>query len=118
VPLNTSAFVVLTGNGLAVAEDLARRFIIVELDPQTEDPEARTFTTDIRAEVTARRFELLTALLTIWRWGRQTPSISPGRALGSFEKWCRWFAIRSLPLAVRIRQSESARRRSAMDAGR
>jgi hypothetical protein len=90
VPLNTSAFVILTGNGLTVAEDLARRFIIVELDPQTEDPEARTFTTDIRAEVTARRLELLAALLTIWRWGRRTPSISGGRTLGSFEQWCRW----------------------------
>jgi hypothetical protein len=44
VPLSTSAFVILTGNGLTVAEDLARRFIIVELDPRTEDPEARTFT--------------------------------------------------------------------------
>jgi hypothetical protein len=40
--------------------------------------------------VTARRRELLAALLTIWRWGRQTPGISSGRALGSFEQWCRW----------------------------
>ena len=90
VPLNTSAFVILTGNGLTVAEDLARRFIIVEFDPRTEDPESRPFTTDVRAEVTARRHELLTALLTIWRWGQQTSEICPGRALGSFEQWCRW----------------------------
>jgi hypothetical protein len=46
VRLNSSAFVILTGNGLTVAEDLARRFIIVELDPRTEDPEARPFTTN------------------------------------------------------------------------
>jgi hypothetical protein len=90
VPLNTSAFVILTGNGLTVAEDLARRFMIVELDPRTEDPEARCFTTDIRTEVIARRPELLAALLTIWRWGRQTPGMLPGRTLGSFEQWCRW----------------------------
>jgi hypothetical protein len=90
VPLNTSAFVILTGNGLTVAEDLARRFIIVELDPRTEDPEARCFTTDIRTEVTTRRPELLAALLTIFRWGRQTPGINRGRVLGSFEQWCRW----------------------------
>src|SRR6267378_4558252 len=32
VPLNASAFVILTGNGLTVSEDLARRFISVELD--------------------------------------------------------------------------------------
>ena len=53
VPLNASAFVILTGNGLTVSEDLARRFVAVDFDPRTEDPEARPFTTDIRAEVTA-----------------------------------------------------------------
>jgi hypothetical protein len=68
VPLNASAFVILTGNGLTVSEDLARRFLAVDFDARTEDPEARPFTTDIRAEVTERRRELLAALLTIWRW--------------------------------------------------
>ena len=53
VPLNASAFVILTGNGLTVSEDLARRFMAVDFDARTEDPEARPFTTDIRAEVTA-----------------------------------------------------------------
>jgi hypothetical protein len=62
VPLNASAFVILTGNGLTVSEDLARRFVAVDFDPRTEDPEARPFTTDIRAEVTVRRNELLAAL--------------------------------------------------------
>ena len=89
VPLNASAFVVLTGNGLTVSEDLARRFIAVEFDPRTEDPEARPFTVDIRAEVMRRRGELLAAVLTIWRWGRQA-NLMPGRPLGSFEQWCRW----------------------------
>ena len=90
VPLNASAFVILTGNGLTVSEDLARRFVAVDFDPRTEDPEARPFTTDIRAEVTARRTELLAALLTIWRWGRIATDIEPGLPLGSFEQWCRW----------------------------
>jgi hypothetical protein len=85
VPLNASAFVILTGNGLTVSEDLARRFVAVDFDPRTEDPEARSFATDIRAEVMARRTELLSALLTIWRWGRLTGDITRGRALGSFE---------------------------------
>ena len=90
VPLNATAFVILTGNGLTVSEDLARRFIAVDFDPRTEDPEARRFTTDMRAEVTARRTELLTALLTIWRWGRIATDIKAGLSLGSFEQWCRW----------------------------
>ena len=91
VPLNASALVILTGNGLSVSEDLARRFIMVEFDPRTEDPEARQFKSDIRAEVRKRRNELLAAVLTIWRWGRiAVPGIKPAQELGSFEQWCRW----------------------------
>ena len=40
VPLNSTAFVAVTGNGLTVTEDLARRFIPCELDARCEDPEA------------------------------------------------------------------------------
>lgn len=90
LPLNASALVILTGNGLAVSEDLSRRFIAVELEPRTEDPEARPFTNDIRADVTTRRTELLAAALTIWRWGRQTTDIPAGSRLGSFEQWGIW----------------------------
>ena len=90
VPLNASAMVILTGNGLTVSEDLARRFIAVDLDPGTEDPEARRFTTDIRIEVTKNRDSLLAAALTIWRWGRIRPDLPAGRPLGSFEQWSRW----------------------------
>jgi hypothetical protein len=90
VPLNPTAFVILTGNGLSMSEDLARRFVIVELDPRTEAPEARRFATNIRADVAARRIELLAALLTIWRWGRLTGGLSPGKPLGNFDQWCRW----------------------------
>ena len=90
VPLNASALVLLTGNGLTVSEDLARRFIAIELDPRTEDPEARPFANDIRAEVTAKRTELLAAALTIWRWGRQAANLPAGSRLGSFEKWGLW----------------------------
>jgi hypothetical protein len=90
VPLNASAFVILTGNGLTVSEDLARRFVAVDFDARTEDPEARPFATDIRIEVTRRRTELIAALLTIWRWGRIATDIKPGIMLGSFAQWCRW----------------------------
>jgi hypothetical protein len=54
VPLNSAAFVILTGNGLRVSEDNVRRFIPVDFDPRTEEPESRPFKTDIRAEVTDR----------------------------------------------------------------
>ena len=100
--LNASAFVVLTGNGLTVSEDLARRFIMVDLDPRTEDPESREFKSDILRDVGARRAELLAALLTIWRWGRQADEdIQEGRPLGSFSPWCRWVRNPLLDLGCR-----------------
>lgn len=101
VTLCATAFVILTGNGLTVSEDLARRFVAVDFDPRTEDPEARRFTTNIRAEVTARRTELLAALLTIWRWGRITKGIKAGLPLGSFEQWCLWVRDPLLDLGCR-----------------
>jgi hypothetical protein len=36
VPLNSTAFVAVTGNGLTVTEDLARRFIPFELDARCD----------------------------------------------------------------------------------
>jgi hypothetical protein len=87
--LNASAFIVITGNGLRVGEDLARRFIETRFDAWTEDPESRQFHGDVVAEMFERRAELLGACLTIWRWGRQT-NIGPGKPLGSFEQWARW----------------------------
>jgi hypothetical protein len=90
VKLNSSALVILTGNGLSVSEDLARRFLTIDLDPRTENPEARSFAEDIRETVMRRRKDLLASGLTIWRWGRQSQGMSQGRPLGSFDQWCNW----------------------------
>jgi hypothetical protein len=43
VQLNPTAFVAVTGNGILLSEDLARRFVTVELDVGIEDPESRDF---------------------------------------------------------------------------
>ena len=88
--LNALAFVVLTGNGLVLAEDLVRRFISTEFDARMEDPEQRRFEVNILAEATRRRPELLAALLTIWRYGRLGSDIERGRSLGSYEQWAEW----------------------------
>lgn len=93
VPLNASAFIVLTGNGLTVREDLARRFLAVELDAGIEDPETRRFRGDVLAEALERRTELLAAALTVWRWGRHLDAdgkLPSGLPLGSFGQWCKW----------------------------
>ncbi len=54
-----------------ISEDLARRFLVVELDAKCENPEQRAFHEDFETSIKARRTELLGAVLTIWRWGRQ-----------------------------------------------
>lgn len=115
VALNSTAFVVLTGNGLTVAEDLARRFIRIELDPRTESPEARRFDGNIRAEIMRRRPELLAAALTIWRWGRLQTELEAGQVLGSFEQWCSWVRDPLLALGCSdpaLRTSEAKQRDS------
>ena len=96
---------------MSVSEDLARRFISVELDPRTEDPEARAFSGDIRLQVTKERESLLAALLTIWRWGRIASDIKRGLALGSFDQWCQWVRDPFLALgchdpAARVREAK------------
>ncbi|MBW4034114.1 MAG: hypothetical protein HIU90_01445 [Proteobacteria bacterium] len=92
--LNSTAFVAVTGNGLSVSEDLARRFLACELDPKCDDPEAREFPDGhdgFLTNIKARRGELLTAALTIWRWGRQAEGkLTKGKPFGSFETWARW----------------------------
>jgi putative DNA primase/helicase len=91
VPLNSTAFISITGNGLSVTEDLARRFIPCQLDARCEDPELRQFGSGFLDQIERRRPELLVACLTIWRWGRQNATMLPrGKSLGSFETWAEW----------------------------
>src|SRR5262249_30022853 len=77
-------------NGLRVSEDLARRFIAVDLDPRIEDPEARRFKTDIRIEVTNKRDRLWAPGRAHWRWGRGGRGLPSGQPPGSFRRWGRW----------------------------
>jgi hypothetical protein len=91
VALNSTAFVAITGNGLRVSEDLARRFVPCELDARCENPEARDFAPGFLEEIDRQRPELLAAALTLWRWGRQNANdLKRGRSLGNFEVWCEW----------------------------
>jgi hypothetical protein len=90
-PLNSTAFVAITGNGLTISEDLARRFVVCELDPRVEDPERRPFAPGFRERIAARRAELLSAALAVWRWGRQNaPTLKRGLPFGSYETWAEW----------------------------
>jgi hypothetical protein len=89
--LNSAAFIAVTGNGLTLTEDLARRFVACNLDAQCEDPESRPFKSGFLETIEGRRGELLTLVLTIWRWGRQNPAdLKRGKPLGSYEEWSEW----------------------------
>jgi hypothetical protein len=91
VELNATAFIAVSGNGLLLSEDLARRFVTVELDAGIEDPESRDFRGDFLRDTLAARETLLADALTVWRWGRQMGDALPaGRPLGSFADWARW----------------------------
>jgi hypothetical protein len=91
VSLNSTAFIAITGNGLSVTEDLARRFIFCELDARCEDPESRPFAAGFLENIMSRRAELLVAALTIWRFGRQNATtLDRGKPFGSYETWTEW----------------------------
>ena len=55
VTLNSTAFIAVTGNGVAVTEDLARRFLVCELDARCEDPEQRLFESGFLGRIEHRR---------------------------------------------------------------
>jgi hypothetical protein len=91
VTLNSTAFIAATGNGVVLAEDLVRRFLVTEFDARCEDPEQRRFVSGFLNRVQKKRAELLAAALTIWRFGRQRAAENGrGRPLGSFEEWAEW----------------------------
>jgi hypothetical protein len=112
VPLNCASLIALTGNGLSVSEDLARRFLAIELAPQCEDAETRPFEGGFLKSIFDRRAALLAAVLTIWRWGRQT-ELKAGLVLASYEDWGRWCRDPVLALGCadpveRVRQAKQA----------
>lgn len=82
-----ATLVLATGNNLVLIGDLSRRFLVATLDPRMERPELRRFDFDPVERAQRDRRELVSALLTIARWGRDVHSdLVP---LGSFEVWSR-----------------------------
>jgi hypothetical protein len=89
--LGAAIFPAITGNGVGVRGDAARRFVECFFDAGIEKPGERDFSGwDLQADVTRDRDVLLAAILTIWRWGRQNKNLTPGIPVGTFEQWTRW----------------------------
>jgi hypothetical protein len=118
VPLHTRTFVAITGNGVVIAEDMVRRLLLCNLNANMPDPEQRKFQPGFLERIYAIRSELLSACLTIWRWGRQN-QLSSGVSLGSYETWCQWCRDPLLALGcadpmsrlAEIKAADPARRR-------
>jgi putative DNA primase/helicase len=87
--LHTRAFIGITGNGVNISEDMARRVLKAGVDAKMENPEQRKFKPGFLDSVFANRVALLSQALTIWRWGRQN-TLKPGLPLGSYEVWAQW----------------------------
>ena len=100
VPLHTRTFIGITGNSVQIAEDMARRLLNTHLDARVEDPEQRKFAPGFLDHVFTQRPKLLTAALTIWRWGRQT-NLNPGKPIGSYELWAQWCRDPLIALGMR-----------------
>jgi putative DNA primase/helicase len=82
--------VVMTGNNITAAGDLARRCIIVRLDANTESARGRDFKIeDLGRYVTEHRPRLLAAALTIVRAYVVAGCPKGFRPLPSFERWSR-----------------------------
>jgi hypothetical protein len=89
--LCSTAMVTVTGNGTVLAEDLVRRFMVVRLNSGLEEAYRRKFEDNFEQLLATQRVELLEAVLTIWRWGRQSRDCNPrGMQLGSFAQWASW----------------------------
>ena len=89
VPLHTRTFICITGNGVQIAEDMARQILKTSLDAKMESPEQREFDPGFLENVLANRAQLLSDTLTIWRWGRQA-DLKRGKSLGNYETWAQW----------------------------
>ena len=102
VPLSSKAFVCVNGNGITVSEDLARRFIVSEINANCENPEQRDLPQGFLKDILNRRAELLAAVFTILMWGRQNAErLKCGLHLGSFEQWAAWCRDPLLNLGAR-----------------
>jgi hypothetical protein len=84
-----STMIYATGNNLVAAGDLVRRTLLCSLDAQCEQPELRTFSTNVIETIRANRGPLVTAALTAlraWHIAGERVKVPP---LGGFEQWSR-----------------------------
>ena len=63
------SLIIITGNGVQLSKDLVSRFLLVELDARTGDPETRKMPAGFLDKVAADRGPILNEVLTIISYG-------------------------------------------------
>lgn len=90
VRVSTSTLLLANGNHCRVGGDMARRALVIQLDPECERPELRTFSFDPRELARTRRAHFLRAAFILLRAYRRAGwPVSGLPPLGSFEVWSR-----------------------------
>ena len=91
VTVPTAATWLATGNNTLVKEDITRRVVLCELDPQLEAPEKREYDRNLAEWIPAHRPALVAAALTALRaYIVAGQPKQPHPVMGSFEEWSRW----------------------------
>lgn len=85
------ALLLMTGNNLTLAGDMARRVLVSRIDPETDRPFARSFKVDPLAVCIAERQKMIAAALTLIRFYLSSGVERPGAGrMASFEEWDDW----------------------------
>lgn len=85
------ALLLMTGNNLTLAGDMARRVLVSRIDPETDRPFARSFSVDPLAVCMAERQSMIAAALTLIRYYLCSGVDRPGAGrMASFEEWDDW----------------------------
>lgn len=87
VEIPARAFMMMNGNNLSVAADMARRVLLCSLDARVERPELREFDSNPLEMVRENRGRYVAAALTILRAYIVAGKPNRPKPLGSFEAW-------------------------------
>jgi putative DNA primase/helicase len=85
----SSAFILINGNNLTLANDMIRRTVLCRMDAKSERPEERAIGWDANAEARRNRGKYVSACLTIPLAYLAASAPRQTTPLGGFEKWSR-----------------------------